>query len=442
MKFIDLFAGLGGFHVALKTLGHECVFACEVNECLAKLYKHNFNIDVEGDIRKIRLEKIPSHDILCAGFPCQPFSKAGKQEGRRDIQRGTLFDEIVRILEYHKPQYFILENVPFIKKHDNENTWNYIVNKLNNELNYVIDSKIYSPHQFGIPQFRERIFIIGSLNGLDGFKWPEGNKTQKSDAYSIIDKDCNNAKKIGKEEKECLEIWQEFLDSIPENEKIPTPLWSMEFGATYPLNRVLKKLNSKELGKYKGSFGRPLKGLPKEEQLKLLPRYAITEKVIFPRWKIKYIEENREFYKKNKERIKKVLVKIKKLKIPSWQKFEWNCNNGERIIKNYIIQFRGSGVRIKKTDFFPSLVCTNTQRPIIGWEERYLVKNEAAKLQSITGIKLPDDENVCFRALGNAVNTKIVGLITKNLIKDEKTFCIRSYNLESFPTKKHANASV
>ena len=120
MKFIDLFAGLGGFHVALNTLGHECVFACEKDPRLRNLYTTNFNLECSGDIRTTNESDIPTHDILCAGFPCQPFSKAGKQKGFDDVGRGDLFHDIIRILNHHKPQFFILENVPNIKKHDRD----------------------------------------------------------------------------------------------------------------------------------------------------------------------------------------------------------------------------------------------------------------------------------------------------------------------------------
>ena len=102
---------------------------------------------------------------------------------------------------------------------------------------------------------------------------------------------------------------------------------------------------------------------------------------------------------------------------PSWQKLEWNCQNEERIIKKYILQFRASGIRIKKTNYAPSLVLTSTQRPIIGWEERYISPREAAKLQALDDIELPDIESTAFRALGNAVNSKIVKSIALNLIK-------------------------
>jgi DNA (cytosine-5)-methyltransferase 1 len=101
MRFIDLFAGLGGFHVGLTNLGHKCVFACEIEVALQDTYQKNFGIRPSGDIRKVKTADIPAHDILCAGFPCQPFSKAGAQSGFDCPQNGTLFDEVARIVAHH-----------------------------------------------------------------------------------------------------------------------------------------------------------------------------------------------------------------------------------------------------------------------------------------------------------------------------------------------------
>jgi len=418
MEFIDLFSGLGGFHLALKKLGHECVFACEINESLAELYKKNFKIKIEGDIRKIEPSDIPRHDILCAGFPCQPFSKAGKQRGRKDKKNGNLFKEIVKILDYHKPKYFILENVPFIKQHDNEKTWKYMVSKLQGKLNYKIDHRVFSPHDFGIPQHRKRIFIVGSKNGLSRFTWPVPNH-KPVDINSILDKNPAIAKKVDKEELACLKLWQDFINRIPKEDKLPGfPIWSMEFGATYPFEKTTPYvLTSDELSKYLGTYATPLKGLSKDEQFKLLPSYARTPQRKFPEWKQDFIRRNREFYDKYKKQIEPVVREIQKLKQPSWQKFEWNCQDNERVIRNYLIQFRASGIRVKKTNFSPSLVCTRTQVPIIGWQDRYISKREGVRLQSLNGIKLPKNDNECFRALGNAVNVQIVYLIASSLIK-------------------------
>lgn len=423
MRFIDLFAGLGGFHKALHDLGHNCVFASELNQPLREIYKTNWEIEPKGDIRKIvknNIDSIPLHDILCAGFPCQPFSKAGNQLGLLDEERGTLFDDIVKILKHRKPKYFILENVPHLAKHNDEETWTYMQKKLK-RLGYEVDHRNYSPHHFGVPQHRLRIFIVGSLEGLSHFNFDEVDKHKRkmADIPTFLNGHSNSIRKLPESNIDCLELWQEFVDSIPDGVPMPGfPIWSMEFGATYPYeNTNPQKLTEKELGQYRGNFGISLKGLSKEQQLKLLPSYARTKKK-FPDWKIKYIKLNREFYQQNLKYLKAVVSKISKYEFQSWQKLEWNVSREKGNIFDYIIQFRASGIRVKKVDFFPSLVCTKTQIPIIGWEKRYLTKAEGLKLQSLTGIKLPEQDNAAFRALGNAVNAKIVNLIAEQLIKE------------------------
>ncbi|MCO5268722.1 MAG: DNA (cytosine-5-)-methyltransferase [Brumimicrobium sp.] len=426
LKFIDLFAGLGGFHKALHELGHECVFASELDITLRSVYKQNWGIEAQGDIKKIvdnEIESIPEHDILCAGFPCQPFSKAGKQLGRED-DRGTLFDEIIKILNFRKPNYFILENVPFIKQHDNEETWKYMQDELSS-LGYEVNYQIYSPQDFGVPQHRKRIFIVGSLNGLDHFSFDDIDK-QKSpliDIHQFVEEEPAVFKELPKPNQEFLKLWQTFIDQIPKDTKLPGfPIWGMEFGATYPYDKSYPlKLSAKNLGKYKGNFGVSLDGMSKAEQRANLPSYSRVEKA-FPNWKRNYIRQNREFYEENKKHIQKVISEIAKSPSQSWQKLEWNVGDGERKIENYIIQFRASGIRVKKADFFPSLVCTNTQIPIIGWQNRYITREEGLRLQSLEGIQLPENDNAAFRALGNAVNSKIVRLIAEKLIQNPSDF--------------------
>ena len=178
LKFIDLFAGLGGFHFALSELGHECVFASELREDLRKLYAINFpGTRIEGDITSIRPKDIPAHDILCAGFPCQPFSQAGKRQGFNDEKnRGNLFTYICKIIEYHRPRYVFLENVSNLKGHDGGSTWQTIHRMLDKELNYeVAEPAILSPHQWGIPQHRRRIYIVcenREMGNLKYFRFP------------------------------------------------------------------------------------------------------------------------------------------------------------------------------------------------------------------------------------------------------------------------------
>lgn len=412
MRFIDLFSGLGCFHVALESLGHECVYACEINKDLNNLYDRNYSLKPDFDITTVDLNTIPEHDILCAGFPCQAFSKAGRQLGVFD-DRGKLINKVIEILSIKSPRYFILENVRNLEKHDDGKTWSFIYNELVN-LGYHVDKKILSPHNFGIPQHRERIFIVGSRDGLDHFDWPINNETATNiDSINFTEEFIP----IEREKEIVLEIWQDFLNALPFGIKPITPLWSMEFGANYPLDVDINKMSLEELKTYKGVFGTAIQGETKEEALKYLPNYIKKQKDIMPDWKKNYIQRNRQFYHNYKQQIDLILPRIKALNNESWQKFEWNCGEGEKNIWNYYIQFRGSGIRIKKTDFFPSLVTVTTQIPIVGRERRYIAIEEAKFLQSIPdNILLPETKASCFKALGNAVNVDIIRFVASNLI--------------------------
>lgn len=146
-KFVDLFCGIGGFHQAMTILGGECVFASDIDTECQKIYKQNYNIDVFGDITKVKEEDIPSFNVLCAGFPCQAFSKGGKRLGFNDPTRGTLFFDVIRIARHHRPEYMLLENVKNLASHDNGNTWKVIYNTIQ-DLGYNVASEpvIFSPH--------------------------------------------------------------------------------------------------------------------------------------------------------------------------------------------------------------------------------------------------------------------------------------------------------
>ena len=250
-RFIDLYAGLGGFHQGLKSLGHECVWACEKNSHLIELYKKNFpGIELGKDIFKIKPQDIPEHDILTAGFPCQPFSRSGLMKGFKDLGRGNHFFKLIEILDFHKTEYFILENVDTIKKHDKGNTFKVIVNELKN-IGYHINYQIISPHEFNIPQLRKRMFIVGRLStkgDLEHFNFPEKEKNQNCTINSLNFKSLPGENlSLNETEKEALEVWEEFLLNFPEPEMLPSfPIWTMEFGANYEFENFTPYFSLKE----------------------------------------------------------------------------------------------------------------------------------------------------------------------------------------------------
>lgn len=163
LRFIDLFCGVGGFRIALESVGGKCVFSSDIDENCRQVYSMNFGDYPEGDIRDISAADIPDHDILCAGFPCQPFSISGRQKGFEDT-RGTLFFEIMRIIREKKPVVVFLENVKHLYYHDSGNTLRVIVNCLEGE-GYSVSYKICNAIDYGLPQNRERIILIGSRSG-------------------------------------------------------------------------------------------------------------------------------------------------------------------------------------------------------------------------------------------------------------------------------------
>lgn len=168
-SFIDLFAGIGGFRIALESVGGKCVFSSEWDKHCQESYKLNYNEIPHGDITKIYEKDIPKHDILCAGFPCQSFSVAGKQKGFDDT-RGTLFFDIARIAMVHQPKVLFLENVRNLNAHNGGATFQIISNTLK-QLGYNVFHKVLNAKNFGLPQNRERILIIGIRKDLNILKF-------------------------------------------------------------------------------------------------------------------------------------------------------------------------------------------------------------------------------------------------------------------------------
>lgn len=379
-KYIDLFSGIGGFHQAMSNLGGECVLASEIDENAIRTYKKNYDIDSNCDINDIKNDDIPEHDVLCAGFPCQAFSKAGKQMGFNDPTKGTLFFQIKRILLAKQPEYIILENVRNLLSHDHHNTWDVIAKELD-KAGYNFKHVVMSPHQLGVPQLRERVYILGIRKDVfaDSIDFIVPDKKNKSslNAYDagIFDEKVSKKYSISKQEEKVLKCWDEFYHGI--NLKIiGFPVWSSEFGATYDLND-------------------------------------------YPDWKAGFCRKNRSLYENNREFIDKWLKKWNNLEdfTPTNRKFEWQAGKSIDSIWDGYIQFRPSGVRVKRPDAFPALVAL-VQIPIIGKYKRRLTPREAARLQSFPESFIPDENDFqAYKQFGNAVNVNCVEFLAKQLFQ-------------------------
>ena len=370
-KFVDLFAGIGGFHQAMSQLGGECVFASEIDQYAIDTYQENFNINSNHNICDVNVEDIPAHDVLCAGFPCQSFSIAGKCEGFNDETRGTLFFEIERVLQYHTPKYIVLENVKNLTSHDHGKTWAIIEEHLHN-LGYRLTEQplVVSPHHFGIPQLRERVVILGLYDPDNVYKPLNidlGLLKDKDDnsIYSILDTNVDDKYNISAEEEKVLNMWNEFYQGI-DLDVIGFPIWFDWF-----------------------------KEKPTEDMSK---------------WRKRVIERNNELYQRNKEFIDSWSQKYDNLE---WctkvqKKFEWQAGNRITSLWEGLIQFRQSGVRVKAPNCFQTLVAI-VQTPIIGRYKRRLTVREAARLQSFPDdFILNENEKQAYKQLGNAVNVEVI----------------------------------
>lgn len=395
--YIDLFAGIGGFRLAMENYSSKskCLFASEIDEAAVKTYELNFGQKPLGDIRKINPKdlNIPAPDVICGGFPCQTFSKGGNQAGFKD-SRGTLFREIIRIIESYdfneRPKILILENVQNLINHDKGNTWKTIHYEITNVGYNVIEKPlVVSPKDVGVPQLRNRAIILAVRKDI--YDGPIDLKIEKkrvncSKIIDIIDKDIDDnllkTYSLSDEQIEILDCWDEFLNIIPQKERvIGFPIWSDEFGKKYPLG-----------------------GLPE--------------------WKQRIILKNRELYLKHKSEIDLWLKKwnVRKTLTPTNRKFEWQAGISMDSVYDGIIQFRTSGVRVKKPTESPALVAMD-HRPIYGPEKRYIVPVEGLRLQSFPdNYQFNENEKQIFKQLGNAVNVKVIECMFRLFVEyiDEK----------------------
>jgi DNA (cytosine-5)-methyltransferase 1 len=430
--FIDLFAGIGGFHWALKDLDYECRLAVEKDPKAQNVYQQNFSeTKIVGDIRSLTRKepkdekteltvkkiqellddkyniKTGDISIICGGFPCQPFSKSGDQAGTKDITRGTLFHDILLLTEALRPEYLILENVRNLAGPKHKHTLQTIVNKIGS-LEYNIEDEpiILSPHQLkppseGSPQVRERVFILARRKNVIGKnKLSEIGELVKSlrkdlptwEAGKVLQKSKNKKYEVTDTTKILLNTWEEFLE-ITQNSKLPGfPIWTSVFDKKAP-----------EIKKH------------------------------YPKWKKDFLIKNHEFYKelikskKVEKKLESFLIKIRQFK-PSRQKFEWQAStafkNGEdRTLQKLLIQLRPSGIRVKPATHYPALVAI-TQTTIIGPKVsgntskayRYITPYEAAKLQGMHDIDFNNQPDaLSYKQLGNAVNVGVVKFLAKQL---------------------------
>lgn len=397
--FVDLFAGIGGFHAALSAMGGECVYASEIDEAAAKIYQHNWEMPVAGDIVPATTDRmdVPPHDVLAAGFPCQPFSKSGHQRGMEEA-RGTLFWNILRILEERRPSIVLLENVRNIAGPRHRHEWDVIIRSLR-DLGYQVSSTpaVFSPHLLppwmgGRPQVRERVFIVGTYVGDERAQEeiepvvtnkPVGSWNPQdwrlSDFLQAEDEIADRANyDLTAAEQSWVEAWSEFVRrfraiNVP---KLPGfPIWVDAF------------VHEDDLEIPDGT----------------------------PAWKANFLRKNAEFYTGFRTLIDEWLEDFEGLEHfpPSRRKFEWQAQDAASL-EDCIMHFRPSGIRAKKPTYVPALVAI-TQTTILGRPLRRITPREAARLQSLPdSFEFPGQpDSASYKQLGNGVNAGVVEYVLR-----------------------------
>ncbi len=463
VKFIDLFAGIGGFHhAALKVFPNaKCVMAVEWDQRCQKVYSAAFpDTDLRGDIREVltitkegqaqeasadeirNQNLVPEHDILFAGFPCQPFSKGGTQEGMSDTTRGTLFHEIIRIVEARRPPIVVLENVSNLVSHDEGRTWSTIIQTLLS-LKYSVDPRplIISPHKIteasgGTPQSRPRVYII-AVNTENGLQAPLNQNLLKAEDlrsgpanHNLIDflgATLDSALPISESEALWLNAWDEFLSRIPASEIPSFPIWvDSWYGKMKPPKKIANSGATIRSGHQSGK----LVDWTREGQFGTNSKSDDENR---PQWWLDIVAKNLRFYSKHSSELDIWYSRWGVSAFPDTRrKLEWQAKSFRRktpshTLRDCLIQLRPSGIRVRPPTYAPALIAMN-QAPIIGlpsgWKK--LGPMQAAKLQGFPVEyfgKLPRGEEALvkpatyLKQLGNAVHVGVAALVLRRALE-------------------------
>ena len=370
LNYMDLFCGMGGFHQALNKLNCKCIIACDIDKACRKNYALNYGIEPYPDVKKLDPHEIKEDiDIICGGFPCQSFSNAGKKKTFND-DRGLLFDEIMRLANVKKPKFMFLENVKHILKVGDKEVIKYIQQKINDH-GYNVQIFQISPHEYGVPQQRERVYFVCIRNDIyNGEKITLPPKVKELKFEDFLDKKEDIDKKyfIDGDVLKCLNAWEEMINIFPEGEKISPVIM---------INEHYNKHTQEEFDNYAAWR----KG------------YITANKPLIATYKKQWDE----WYEKHKEILQKREI---------YGKLEWQAGKIKKddSIWNYFIQIRQSGIRVKRAQHFPTLVAI-AQIPIYGKEKRYITPRECARLQSFPeDFQISNEDKHAYKQFGNAVN--------------------------------------
>ena len=435
MKFVDLFCGMGAFSYALSSMGHKCVGACDNNSRIIDAYLYNFpghEIVACEDVRDFA-DRVPDHDILCAGFPCQPFSKSGKQLGFADKKRGGLVYSVIQIAEKHLPEYIILENVGNLAKHNSGVTWLFIKDELES-LGYSVRSTrhvssggagMLSPHSYGFPQKRERFFALCRRGFLPSDPFPQetGLVNKSLDSILIENSRLTQAERefssLSASQLSAISLWQQLIDNLPgKSADLPSfPLWSEEFNASYPFHFCTPYSslisNDPSLNPITAESTVSL-----DTELAKLPPYARDKQLMFPRWKRRFLQQNRDWYEGYKQYIPDTWLEELRTLPHTYRKLEWNVKGSSSSILDHCIQFRPSGVRVSCVDYVPAIVSMNsTQLPVYGPKSRRLILKEVKRCFGLPDdFMLPSPNTEAVKALGNTIHAGLLEMIFKRML--------------------------